>query len=131
MGSCSAQARFVRGLPSQKSGAFGQETELFGRRGLACCLRWCKPHPLNGAVIMALKNRVLDSACHLGEQDCGARPIMEVWGGALAKRQAQRRGGNRRGIRGLLLRNGVWHIDKVLFGKRICESTRTGDLSEH
>jgi hypothetical protein len=26
---------------------------------------------------------------------------------------------------GLLLRGGVWHIDKVLFGKRICESTRT------
>jgi integrase len=29
-----------------------------------------------------------------------------------------------------LLRNGVWHIDKVLFGERICESTHTGDLAE-
>jgi integrase len=36
----------------------------------------------------------------------------------------------RRSTRGLLLRNGVWHIDKVLFGKRICESTHTGDLCE-
>ena len=36
----------------------------------------------------------------------------------------------RRSTRGLLLRKGVWHIDKVLFGKRICESTRTGDLTE-
>jgi len=31
---------------------------------------------------------------------------------------------------GLRLRKGVWHIDKVLFGKRICESTYTGDLVE-
>lgn len=31
---------------------------------------------------------------------------------------------------GLLLRKGVWHIDKVLFGERICESTHTGDLNE-
>jgi len=32
--------------------------------------------------------------------------------------------------RGLLLRKGIWHIDKVLFGKRICESTHTSDLKE-
>jgi integrase len=32
--------------------------------------------------------------------------------------------------RGLLLRKGIWHIDKVLFGKRICESTHTSDLAE-
>lgn len=32
--------------------------------------------------------------------------------------------------RGLLLRKGIWHIDKVLYGKRICESTGTGDLKE-
>jgi integrase len=32
--------------------------------------------------------------------------------------------------RGLLLRNNVWHIDKVLFGKRLCESTRSSDLKE-
>ena len=31
---------------------------------------------------------------------------------------------------GLMLRNGVWHIDKVLFGKRVCQSTRTRDLQE-
>ena len=32
--------------------------------------------------------------------------------------------------RGLLLRKGTWHIDKVLFGKRVCESTQTRDLAE-
>jgi integrase len=32
--------------------------------------------------------------------------------------------------RGLLLRKGVWHIDKVLFGRRLCESARTGELNE-
>jgi integrase len=31
---------------------------------------------------------------------------------------------------GLLRRGGVWHIDKVIYGKRICESTGTGDLTE-
>ena len=31
---------------------------------------------------------------------------------------------------GLLLRGGVWHIDKVLYGKRICESTGTRELTE-
>lgn len=31
---------------------------------------------------------------------------------------------------GLLLRGGVWHLDKVIFGKRICKSTGTGDLAE-
>lgn len=31
---------------------------------------------------------------------------------------------------GLLLRSGVWHIDKVIYGKRICESTGTKDLVE-
>src|SRR5258708_3528926 len=35
-----------------------------------------------------------------------------------------------RSTRGLLLRKGIWHIDKVLFGKRICESTHTSDLKE-
>jgi integrase len=79
---------------------------------------------------MTLKNRVLDSACHMAEQHCGERRDMDVAAGPLEKRQAQRRGGNRRGSRGLLLRNGVWHIDKVLFGKRICESTHTGDSAE-
>jgi hypothetical protein len=31
---------------------------------------------------------------------------------------------------GLLLRGGVWHIDKVIYRKRICESTGTRDLTE-
>jgi hypothetical protein len=30
----------------------------------------------------------------------------------------------------LFFRSGTWHIDKVIYGKRICESTRTGDLVE-
>jgi hypothetical protein len=36
----------------------------------------------------------------------------------------------RRSTRGLLLRKGIWHIDKIVCGERICESTRTGDLIE-
>jgi integrase len=36
----------------------------------------------------------------------------------------------RRRTSGLLLRRGIWHIDKILYGKRICESTRTGDRIE-
>jgi hypothetical protein len=36
----------------------------------------------------------------------------------------------RRRTPGLLLRGGIWHIDKILYGKRICESTRTGDRIE-
>jgi integrase len=31
---------------------------------------------------------------------------------------------------GLLLRGSVWHIDKVLYGKRICESSGTRDRTE-
>jgi integrase len=31
---------------------------------------------------------------------------------------------------GLLLRRGIWHIDKIIYGKRFCESTRTGDRIE-
>ena len=30
----------------------------------------------------------------------------------------------------LLLRGGVWHIDKIMYGKRICESTGTRGLSQ-
>src|SRR5258708_20526462 len=37
---------------------------------------------------------------------------------------------NSRRIPGLLLRGAVWHIDKVIYGKRICESTGTRDLTE-
>jgi integrase len=36
----------------------------------------------------------------------------------------------KKGIPGLLLRKGVWHIDKIVYGMRICESTRTADLVE-
>jgi hypothetical protein len=36
----------------------------------------------------------------------------------------------RRTSRGLLLRKGVWHIDKMVYGTRICESPHTGDLAE-
>src|SRR5258705_13966022 len=35
-----------------------------------------------------------------------------------------------RRAQGLLLRGAVWHIDKVIYGKRICESTGTRDLTE-
>lgn len=31
---------------------------------------------------------------------------------------------------GLFKRGGIWQIDKMLYGQRICESTRTGDLEE-
>jgi integrase len=31
---------------------------------------------------------------------------------------------------GLYQRNGTWHIDKVICGKRVCESTETGNLAE-
>ena len=31
---------------------------------------------------------------------------------------------------GLQLRQGTWHIDKVVYGQRVVESTRTGDLQE-
>lgn len=37
---------------------------------------------------------------------------------------------NRRRMSGLLLRGGVWHIDKVIHGTRVCESTGTSDLEE-
>src|SRR5580698_7199383 len=30
--------------------------------------------------------------------------------------------------RGLLLRGGVWHIDKVIYGTRVCRSTGTSNL---
>jgi integrase len=39
-------------------------------------------------------------------------------------------GRNNRRSPGLFLRGGAWHIDKVIDGKRICESTGTGDLKE-
>jgi integrase len=37
---------------------------------------------------------------------------------------------NSRRIPGLLLRGAVWHIDKVIYGKRICQSTGTRDRIE-
>jgi hypothetical protein len=64
---------------------------------------------------MTLKSEILESACD--DKECGsiANPKSST---------------SRRRSRGLLLRKGVWHIDKVIYGKRICESTQTGDLVE-
>jgi integrase len=75
---------------------------------------------------MTLKNQVLHSACDTGEQHCNER-------GYTGEPPASERPNSwtrRRHTRGLLLRNGIWHIDKVLFGKRICESTHTGEFAE-
>ena len=37
-------------------------------------------------------------------------------------------GRNRRS--GLIQRAGIWHIDKLIFGRRICQSTGTTDVAE-
>ena len=37
---------------------------------------------------------------------------------------------SRRRIPGLLLRGAIWHIDKVVYRRRICESTGTQDVAE-
>lgn len=39
-------------------------------------------------------------------------------------------GRNCRRMRGLIFRGGAWHIDKVIYGTRVCESTGTSDLEE-
>jgi hypothetical protein len=31
---------------------------------------------------------------------------------------------------GLIMRAGIWHIDKVMFGRRVCQSTETARLDE-
>ena len=31
---------------------------------------------------------------------------------------------------GLVKRNGIWHIDKVIHGRRLCESTGSSNLAE-
>src|SRR6476660_1726753 len=36
----------------------------------------------------------------------------------------------RKRVSGLIMRAGIWHIDKVIFGRRICQSTGTGQLEE-
>ena len=36
----------------------------------------------------------------------------------------------RKRLPGLILRAGVWHIDKRIGGRRVCQSTGTGDLQE-
>jgi len=36
----------------------------------------------------------------------------------------------RKRVSGLIMRAGVWHIDKVIFGRRICQSTGTSQLEE-
>ena len=39
-------------------------------------------------------------------------------------------GRSSRRMPGLVFRGGVWHIDKVIYGTRVCESTGTSDLQE-
>ena len=39
-------------------------------------------------------------------------------------------GRSNRRMPGLIFRGGVWHIDKVIYGTRVCESTGTCDLEE-
>ena len=39
-------------------------------------------------------------------------------------------GRSNRRMPGLILRGGVWHIDKIIYGTRVCESTGTCDLEE-
>ena len=36
----------------------------------------------------------------------------------------------RKQVPGLIMRAGIWHIDKVIFGRRICQSTGTARLEE-
>ena len=36
----------------------------------------------------------------------------------------------RKRIPGLIMRAGIWHIDKVMFGRRVCQSTGTAQLEE-
>ena len=36
----------------------------------------------------------------------------------------------RKRVSGLIMRAGIWHIDKVIFGRRICQSTGTSQLEE-
>ena len=36
----------------------------------------------------------------------------------------------RKKIPGLINRKGIWHLDKIVQGRRICESTGTSDLEE-
>ena len=36
----------------------------------------------------------------------------------------------RKRVSGLIMRADIWHIDKVVFGRRICQSTGTNQLEE-
>jgi len=38
--------------------------------------------------------------------------------------------GQKRAVRGLYLRKGIWHIDKQVHGRRICQSTGTAEKAE-
>jgi hypothetical protein len=69
----------------------------------------CTPRKTNGAL-------------HCGAQRTQQRPKLHFGSRNPKTHQAS--------TRGLLLRKGIWHIDKVLFGKRICESTHSSDLNE-
>ena len=36
----------------------------------------------------------------------------------------------RKKVPGLIMRAGVWHVDKLVFGRRVCQSTGTTRLEE-
>jgi hypothetical protein len=36
----------------------------------------------------------------------------------------------RKHIPGLLFRDGIWHVDKRIYGRRVCQSTGTADIQE-
>ena len=36
----------------------------------------------------------------------------------------------RKRVPGLIMRAGIWHVDKRIFGRRICQSTGTAQLEE-
>lgn len=85
-------------------------------------------------VAMTLNNKIVHSSsiCHM---DVATDEVREASRSRASDSPSSSEGrspngSTRRRIRGLLLRNGVWHIDKVLFGKRICESTHISDLAE-
>lgn len=36
----------------------------------------------------------------------------------------------RKTIPGLIMRAGIWHVDKRICGRRVCQSTGTGEIQE-
>jgi hypothetical protein len=84
--------------------------------GLFRGVSWNALRPTQRTVTMDHNKVVLHSDFHIN--------------GALDAEASRPKSSTRWGSRGLLLRKGVWHIDKIVYGERICESTRTGDLGE-